>query len=139
MLPRTVLKCDSFSITYDMAARGFQPGNQHGAKSRLFERYLHRAIVQDKAVRLRNAAERLLDAASEGQPWAIQFLALKLDGPPLPKADMGEGSFSITWSYVGANDSQVLEHQPSVREPAALANENHSQAVPAVREDDPAP
>ena len=113
-----------------MAARGFQPGNQHAAKSRLFERYLHRAIVQDKAVRLRNAAERLLDAASEGQPWAIQFLALKLDGPAVPKPDLGEGSFSITWSYVGnANDSQVLEHQPSVQEPAA----------PAVREDDPAP
>ena len=87
----------------------FQPGNKLGEKGRLFERYLHRAIVQDKYVRLRNAAERLLDAASDGQPWAIQFLALKLDGPALPKTEAGDGAFSITWSFGPA----ALEHQPA--------------------------
>jgi hypothetical protein len=77
----------------------FAEGNQAAAKGRQFEKMLQRAIVQDKYVRLRNAAERLLDAASDGQPWAIQFLALKLDGPALPKTEAGDGAFSITWSF----------------------------------------
>ena len=88
----------------------FAEGNQAAAKGRQFEKMLVRAIVQDKYVRLRNAAERLLDAASEGQPWAIQFLALKLDGPALPKTEAGDGAFSITWSF-GAE--RTLEHQSS--------------------------
>ena len=87
----------------------FVEGNQAAAKGRQFEKMLVRAIVQDKYVRLRNAAERLLDAASDGQPWAIQFLALKLDGPALPKTEAGDGAFSITWSF---SAERALEHQP---------------------------
>lgn len=60
----------------------FQEGNTFGAKARLFEATLKRAIAQDSANRLRNAAEKLLDKAADGEPWAIQFLAAKLDGLP---------------------------------------------------------
>ncbi len=62
--------------------RGFQPGNQEGARKRLFHGALQRAIAQDNADRVRKAAERLLDLASEGEPWAVRELADRLDGKP---------------------------------------------------------
>ena len=123
-----------------MGARGFQPGNQLAAKSRMFERVLHKAIVQDNAVRLRNAAERLLDAASDGQAWAIQFLALKLDGPSLPKVDSDGQAFSITWSF-GAAPQVIDSHQQSQlvdgREPVTGVNENDSELAPTPQGDPP--
>lgn len=58
----------------------FEPGNKHAAKSRLFDAALKRAIAQDDGEKLRKAAEKLLDLAAEGSPWAIGQLADRLDG-----------------------------------------------------------
>ena len=58
----------------------FEKGNQHGAKSRLFDAALRRAITQDDGKRLRQAAEKLLDLASDGERWAVEMLADRLDG-----------------------------------------------------------
>lgn len=57
-------------------------GNKNGAKSRLFEQTLRRAITQDDGKRLRAAAERLLDEAVAGEGWAMNMLADRLDGKP---------------------------------------------------------
>lgn len=58
----------------------FEKGHQHGAKSKLFEGALKRAIAQDDGKRLRAAAEALLTNAAEGEPWALNMLADRLDG-----------------------------------------------------------
>lgn len=58
----------------------FEKGNKLGAKGRLFDGALRRAIAQDDGVRLRRAAESLLDAAAAGEAWAINQLADRLDG-----------------------------------------------------------
>lgn len=58
----------------------FQKGNQLAAKSRLFDGALKRAIAQDDGKRLRDAAEKLLTLAAEGEAWAIRELADRLDG-----------------------------------------------------------
>ena len=58
----------------------FQNGNKHAAKSRLFDGALKRAIAQDDGKRLRDAAEKLLELASQGEAWAIKELADRLDG-----------------------------------------------------------
>ena len=39
-----------------------------------------RAIKQDSGKRLRAAAEKLLDLASDGEQWAVCLLADRLDG-----------------------------------------------------------
>ena len=61
-----------------------QSGNPNGAplKSKRFHTALDRAIEQDDAKRLRAAAEKLLDLAAQGEPWATQMLADRLDGKP---------------------------------------------------------
>jgi hypothetical protein len=58
----------------------FENGNKHGAKARLFDSALKRAIAQDDGARLRKAAETLLTLASEGERWAVEMLADRLDG-----------------------------------------------------------
>jgi hypothetical protein len=57
-------------------------GNKNAAKSRMFEQALHRAIAQDDGKRVRQAAENVLDKAADGEIWAIQMLADRLDGKP---------------------------------------------------------
>lgn len=61
---------------------GAPVGNQNAAKSRAFYGALSRAIAQDDGVRLRAAAEKLLDLAAGGESWAVRELADRLDGKP---------------------------------------------------------
>ena len=72
----------------------FQPGqsgNPEGArihKQKRFFNALDRAIEQDDAKRLRNAAEKLLDLAEAGESWALQMLADRLDGKPAQQVQL---------------------------------------------------
>lgn len=62
----------------------FQPGesgNPNGTpKSKPFLAALNRAIAQDDSKKLRAAAEKLLELAEAGEPWAIKELADRTDG-----------------------------------------------------------
>lgn len=70
----------------------WQPGQSGNPSGKVAEKpfldALRRAIKQDDAERLRNAAEKLLDAAADGEPWAIQHLADRLDGKPKQQAEI---------------------------------------------------
>ena len=55
-------------------------GNNNAIKNKLWSDTLRRAIAQDRGDRVRQAAERLLDEAAKGEPWAIKELADRLDG-----------------------------------------------------------
>lgn len=46
-----------------------------------FKAALDKAIAQDPKA-LRRAADRLLQLASDGEPWAVKELADRLDGKP---------------------------------------------------------
>ena len=63
-----------------MATSGGQPGNQNAKKTKPFWHAIDRAIVQEDGKRLREAAEKLLDAAAAGEEWAIKELGDRLDG-----------------------------------------------------------
>src|SRR2546421_338832 len=64
----------------------FKPGdvgNPNGTKrEKKFLTALERASAQDNHQRLRDAAEKLLDFAAAGEPWAINMIADRLDGRP---------------------------------------------------------
>ena len=64
----------------------FEPGksgNPSGTKrEQKFAAALNRAVLADDGAKLRAAAEALLDAAAEGESWAIDQLANRLDGKP---------------------------------------------------------
>ena len=63
----------------------FEKGNKLGGRTkekRLFDEALRRAIAQDNGERVRACAEKLLDKAAEGEPWAVNTLADRLAGRP---------------------------------------------------------
>lgn len=63
-----------------MAERGGQPGNQNATKNKVWIAALNRAIAQDDGVRLRAAAEKLIDLAVAGDVQALKELGDRLDG-----------------------------------------------------------
>ncbi len=67
---------------------GAPVGNTNGAKSRLFHDALRKAITQDDGRRLRQSAEKLLDAAAEGEGWALMMLRDTLDGKPKQQTEV---------------------------------------------------
>jgi len=62
-----------------MANKGGQEGNINW-KGKVWNDALRRAIVQDDGLRLRKAAEKLLDKAADGEAWAVKEIADRLDG-----------------------------------------------------------
>jgi len=66
-----------------------QSGNPAGTQpSKPFMQALGRAIAQDDAKRLRQCAETLLDLAAQGEAWAVQMLADRLDGKPKQQTEV---------------------------------------------------
>ena len=54
-------------------------GNKNGTKNKPFLDALRRSIAQNPQ-KLRNAADKVLEKAEEGEPWAVNFLADRTDG-----------------------------------------------------------
>ena len=79
-----------------------QSGNPAGSqKAKRFYNALDRAIAQDDSKRLREAADKLLDLAAAGEPWATQMLADRLDGK-VPQGIVGpndDGSHEVRISW----------------------------------------
>jgi hypothetical protein len=65
-----------------MAGRGAPVGNQHAAKGKQFTDTLRKLCVQDDYKKFTKAAQALLDAAANGEPWAIEQLANRVEGKP---------------------------------------------------------
>ena len=59
---------------------GAPNGNVNACKSGTFADALRKAIAQDDGKRIRQAAEKLMDLAAEGTPWAVKEMADRIDG-----------------------------------------------------------
>ncbi len=62
--------------------KGDNPNPNGARKERRFYAALERAVLQDEGKQLRAAAEMLLKCAAQGEAWAINQLADRLDGKP---------------------------------------------------------
>lgn len=86
----------------------FEKGNQHGAKPKLFDQALRRAISQFDGEILRECADTLLSKAKAGEPWAVQMLADRLDGKAV-QAIEASGDLSLTVQILRHADSPTPE------------------------------
>ena len=55
-------------------------GNQNAAKGKLFYGQLRKVLVQEDHLKLRQIAEKLVEAAQNGEAWAVKEIADRLDG-----------------------------------------------------------
>lgn len=88
-----------------MANVGGQPGNTNASKSKPFWHAIDRAIAQEDGKRLRQAAEKLLDAAAAGEDWAIKELGDRLDGKPAQAVVGADGGPVVVQVVRFADDS----------------------------------
>ena len=66
-----------------------QVSNPEGARrEKRFYAALERAVLADEGKLLRAAADKLLECAASGAPWAISLLADRLDGKAAQSIDM---------------------------------------------------
>ena len=61
---------------------GAPVGNTNAKKAKEFEGALRRALARDDWKRLNQGCEKVSDAFANGEPWAAQFVADRLDGKP---------------------------------------------------------
>ena len=71
--------------------KGGQPSNTNAQKRGAFLRELNKELTQNPES-LRKAIKKLLERASEGDAWAIQLLADRLDGKPISGKVLADSS-----------------------------------------------
>jgi len=59
---------------------GAPEGNDNARKGKLFYDQLRRVLVQNDQLKLRQVSEKLVDAAIEGEPWAVKEIMDRMDG-----------------------------------------------------------
>jgi len=55
-------------------------GNQNAKKGKLFYDQLRKVLVQNDQLKLRMVTEKLVDAAVDGEPWAVKEVIDRMDG-----------------------------------------------------------
>jgi hypothetical protein len=55
-------------------------GNQNAAKGKLFYGQLRKVLVQEDHLKLRQIAEKLVEAAQDGEAWAVKEIMDRVDG-----------------------------------------------------------
>jgi len=67
---------------------GAPVGNQNGKKGKLFYNQLRVALVQEDSRKLRNIAQKLVDAAEQGEPWAVKEIMDRVDGKAVQSTEI---------------------------------------------------
>lgn len=105
----------------------FEKGNTLGAKSKVFDQTLRRAIASDDGKRVRACADKLLDLAAAGEPWAVRELIDRLDGRAVQVADISisdkradELSDSELLRIAAASGAGTAEPPSSPQEPSSV-------------------
>jgi flagellar hook-basal body complex protein FliE len=84
-------------------------GNQNAKKGKLFADQLRKVLVQNDALKLRQVTEKLVDAAVEGEPWAVKEVIDRMDGKAVQATEISgpDGSEfvkGIGFMFVDGND-----------------------------------
>jgi hypothetical protein len=67
---------------------GAPVGNQNAAKAKIVADAIRKALANDDWKRLRAGAEKVADAYAVGEPWAVQFVADRMDGKPTQQTEI---------------------------------------------------
>lgn len=85
---------------------GAPKGNQNAAKSeRLWASMIRRKVAQDPN-KLEAAALKVLNAAADGEPWAITELRNTLDGKPVQQVEHS-GGMSLSQTVRDLTDDEL--------------------------------
>ena len=63
-------------------------GNQNSKKGRLFHDQLRKVLIQDDALKLRLIATKLVEAAEDGEAWAVREVIDRIDGKAIQATEI---------------------------------------------------
>ena len=63
-------------------------GNQNGKKGKLFYDALRIALVQEDRKKLRKITDKLIEAAENGDAWAVKEIMDRMDGKPVQATEI---------------------------------------------------
>ena len=63
-------------------------GNLNAKKGRLFYEQLRKVLIQDDALKLRLIATKLVEAAEEGEAWAVREVIDRIDGKAIQATEI---------------------------------------------------
>jgi hypothetical protein len=83
-------------------SKGGQPNNSNAKKGKLFYNELRKALVQQDQINLRRIADKLVEKAIDGEPWAVKEIMDRVDGKAIQATEIsgtdGEDlKMVITW------------------------------------------
>ena len=92
--------------------KGAPEGNDNARKGKLFYDQLRRVLVQNDSLKLRQVSEKLIDAAIEGEPWAVKEVIDRMDGKAVaiqeiqgPDGSQLKAGFVLTFEEPNGNNS----------------------------------
>lgn len=62
---------------------GAPEGNENARKGKMFYDQLRKVLVQNDSLKLRMISEKLVDAAIQGEAWAVKEVMDRMDGKPV--------------------------------------------------------
>ena len=90
---------------------GAPEGNDNARKGKLFYDQLRRVLVQNDSLKLRQVSKKLVDAAIEGEPWAVKEVIDRMDGKAVaiqeiqgPDGAQLKGGFILTFEEPNGNN-----------------------------------
>lgn len=91
---------------------GAPVGNDNAKKGKMFYDQLRKVLVQNDSLKLRMVSEKLVDAAIEGEPWAVKEVIDRMDGKAVaiqeiqgPDGTQLKAGFVLTFEEPNGNDS----------------------------------
>jgi hypothetical protein len=81
---------------------GAPKGNDNAKKGKLFYNELRKALVQQDQINLRRIADKLVEKAIDGEPWAVKEIMDRVDGKAIQAteisgADGDDLKLVVTW------------------------------------------
>jgi hypothetical protein len=67
---------------------GAPEGNKNARKGKLFYDQLRKVLVQNDSLKLRQVTEKLVDAAVDGEAWAVKEIIDRMDGKAVQATEL---------------------------------------------------
>lgn len=67
---------------------GAPVGNLNSKKGKLFHGELHKALIQEDRLKLRQIADKLVEKAIEGESWAVKEIIDRVDGKAVQSTEI---------------------------------------------------
>jgi hypothetical protein len=91
------------NLSVETTNKGGAPkGNDNAKKGKLFYNELRKALVQQDQINLRRIADKLVEKAIDGEPWAVKEIMDRVDGKAIQAteisgADGDDLKLVVTW------------------------------------------